>query len=632
MDDINILEKQADILMQNVAGWENSVIEHIGKRIGKIGGMTPADVKMLNNIADVTQDMDEVIKELAHVTGLNIAQIEEMYGNTLAEHHLENNPLYDFRGKVFVPFAENKELQSLVRAYAKTTAGTMLNLSKTKGLCILNEYGRPIALKKYYNDILDKAVMQVASGATDFHTAMRQSITALGGSGLRVDYGGGITRRLDTVVRQTVLWGAKQAFNEYSDMIGEELGCDGIEIDYHRNPRPSHEFMQGKQYVLGKARKINGVYFESADEALERLEDYNCYHFKTPIICGISEPAYDEQELKRMREEDAKEYTLDGKSQNGYGWSQDMRKLETYMREQKRIKVAAKASGDSLLVRKCNERIKAAQAKYEQISEATGIRQDPSRFTIPRQPRSVKDVLTSYNQSGIIKASETPEYMRAQFPKGFVDETCPGELISIEKLNRFYQLAKEQGIKFDESLGKYGGFDKYRGDFSVLEDAITSISYNKKEMSRILKNKNVLLRYDDVKSYDGAIDVNAFAMVKSRTITLNRFMYDDTDFLKKQYQKSVEDGIFTPDTDYKNVIDHEMGHILNNFDNRIVKRMRRIIEKEAEIANMSFNNFVESKISIQAVWGDEIIAEINAMRNGKTTDFAKKIWKEAFLE
>lgn len=453
MDDINILENQADILMQNVAGWENSVIEHIGNRIGKIGGMTPADVKMLNNIAAVTQDMDEIMKELAHVTGLNIAQIEEMYGNTLAEHHLKNNPIYDFRNKAFVPFAENKELQSLVRAYAKTTAGTMLNLSKTKGLCILNEYGRPIALKKYYNDILDKAVMQVASGATDFHTAMRQSITALGGSGVRVDYGGGITRRLDTVVRQTVLWGAKQAFNEYSDMIGEELGCDGIEIDYHRNPRPSHEFMQGKQYVLGKARKINGVYFESADEALERLEDYNCYHFKTPIICGISEPAYDEQELKRMREEDAKEYTIEGKSQNGYAWSQDMRKLETYMREQKRIKVAAQSSGDKMLVRKCNERIKAAQAKYEQISEVTGIRQDPSRFTIPREPRKINDVLTSKNRSGIINIeNENGEHFTSS-SKFFVKKglTQSREFVSkIQSLTddknlqrEFYQEIKE---------------------------------------------------------------------------------------------------------------------------------------------------------------------------------------------
>ena len=34
-----------------------------------------------------------------------------------------------------------------------------------------------------------------------------------------------------------------------------------------------------------------GIKYESADEALERLNDYGCLHFKTPILLGISEPA-----------------------------------------------------------------------------------------------------------------------------------------------------------------------------------------------------------------------------------------------------------------------------------------------------------------------------------------------------
>ena len=162
------LEEQADVLFSNIAGWENSVIKRIGERIKAIGEMSVADVKMLNNIATVKQDMQEIIKDLAKITGLNISQIEQIYGDTLAEQHLENNPLYDYRRKTFVPFAENKELQAIARAYAKTTGGTMINLSMTKTLSVLNENGNVVGLQKYYTDILDKAVMQVASGSTDF--------------------------------------------------------------------------------------------------------------------------------------------------------------------------------------------------------------------------------------------------------------------------------------------------------------------------------------------------------------------------------------------------------------------------------------------------------------------------------
>ena len=390
MADISKLEQQADLLMQNVSGWETSTLERIGKRIKKYGKLSLADVKSINNIAVVKQDMEAITKELAKVTGYNISQIEQMYGELLEEQHLANQPLYDYRGKTFVPFKDNRELQAIARAYAKTTGETMINLAKTKALCILDHNGNVKGLQKYYTDVLDKAVMQVTTGATDFHTAMRDSIIELGGSGVRVDYGGGVTRRLDTVVRQNLLWGAKQASTEYNTIIGEELGCDGIEIDWHSNPRPSHAFMQGKQYVLGKAKTINGIHFESADEALERLQDYGCLHYRTPIICGISEPRYSPEELKRLNEQNAKKYTIDGKEYSGYEVTQMQRRLESSVRNEKTTRDLARASGDNALVKRCNERIKAYQGKYNEISEITGIQGDKKRMSVPRGTASVK--------------------------------------------------------------------------------------------------------------------------------------------------------------------------------------------------------------------------------------------------
>ena len=373
--------------MQNVSGWETSTLERIGKRIKKYGKLSLADVKSINNIAAVKQDMEAITKELAKVTGYNISQIEQMYGELLEEQHLANQPLYDYRGKTFVPFAENMELQAIARAYAKTTGETMINLAKTKALCILGANSKPIGMQRYYTDVLDKAVMQVGTGATDFHTAMRDTIVELGGSGVRVDYGGGVTRRLDTVVRQNLLWGAKQASTEYNTMIGEELGADGIEVDFHSNPRPSHAFMQGKQYVLGKARTINGVYFESADEALERLEDYGCLHYKTPIICGVSEPRYSTEELKRLNEQNAKTYNINGKDVSGYEAQQMMRRVETAIREQKSIKQTAQASGDKVLVKQCRDKIKSYKDKYEEITNITGFYPETKRMSVPRKPK-----------------------------------------------------------------------------------------------------------------------------------------------------------------------------------------------------------------------------------------------------
>ena len=50
MADISRLEEQANLLFDNVAGWESSTLQRIGKRIGKYGKMSIADVKSINNI------------------------------------------------------------------------------------------------------------------------------------------------------------------------------------------------------------------------------------------------------------------------------------------------------------------------------------------------------------------------------------------------------------------------------------------------------------------------------------------------------------------------------------------------------------------------------------------------------
>ncbi len=374
------LEKQADLLFGNIAGWETNTLEYIGARIKKTGKLSPADVKQLNNMAAVKQDMDEITKQLARVTGYNVSQIEKMYGDVIDSQHQGNKYLYDYRSKPFVPFSESRELQALVRAYAKSSAETMINISKTKALGFLDETGIFKDMRSAMYDALGKACTEVATGTTDFNTAMRRTIEALGGSGIRVDYGGGVTRSLESAVRANILWGAKQVSVEYNNMIGEELGCDGIEIDYHSNPRPSHEFMQGKQYSLEGKKTINGVTYESAERALARLEDYGCLHFKSPIILGISEPAYSEKELAELKRKDKEKKTVDGVEKSGYEWQQAMRRLESEARKEKNTIAALKAAGDEEGARRHRERLRAINKKYDSICEQTEFKPQKQRM------------------------------------------------------------------------------------------------------------------------------------------------------------------------------------------------------------------------------------------------------------
>ena len=659
MADISKLEQQANLLFNNVAGWEQSTLQRIGKRIGKYGKMSLADVKAINNIAIVKQDMDAITKELAKVTGYNISQIEQMYGELLEEQHLANQPLYDYRGKEFVPFAENRELQAIARAYAKTIGETMINLAKTKALCILDHNGNVKGLQKYYTDVLDKAVMQVTTGATDFHTAMRDSIIELGGSGVRVDYGGGVTRRLDTVVRQNLLWGAKQASTEYNTMIGEELGCDGIEVDFHANPRPSHEFMQGKQFVIGKARTINGIHFESADEALERLQDYGCLHYRTPIICGISEPRYSPEELKRLNEQNAKRYTIDGKEYSGYDITQMQRRLETAVRNEKTTRDLAKVRGDNALVKRCNGRIKAYQGKYDEISEITGIQGDKKRMSVPRSTASVKSATPTSKKVDVLTPKQELEQLKQKAQNlnandNFVEWYSTNK--RIKELESQIEVAEAKVPEPKNIFKKIESPREIRQQLTDLGfDSVTDrVSVLNGEL--MVKNTNQLTeleqKFGAIKKGNISLDVNArkrakaFVRVSSDSIEYQDFSLSGYWFKKTESEvasglaQEIKDGFkmaVNPEKYTVYTVTHEYGHIIeNNVINDAFSKLSPL--KQRELSRDGTKWMLWHNEQADNVWKEitgiakEITGDDNFLSYNHLSDYGKTNTKEAFAE
>ena len=456
------LEEQADLLFNNVTGWETNALRRIGRRVKSIKSLSHADLQALNNATIAKQDIDAILKELAKLTNQTVPEIKRIYSEMIKQQHEENRTLYDYRNKPFVPFADNKSLQAIVRAYARTTADTMIKLSMTKAkqLGFADKNGNFVPIEKNFIQVLDKAVMSIATGTGDFGSEMRDVLKELGGSGLRIDYGGNVTRRLDTMVRQNLLWGAKQASISYNEMIGEELGCDGIEIDWHSNPRPSHEFMQGKQYSLKGKQTINGVTYEGADDALVALNDYGCLHFKTPIILGVSEPRYSSEELARLNEENKRTFEINGKQLTGYEAKQVMRRLETEARKTKDQINILKASGDNTGAQQLRHKVSTLEGKYQRIAQLTGLKAQPEKMTVIK----TKFVDNSI-KSGIIKEQSkkevTPitETSIKNVPKlnigGFNDvqcETIQQQHIELLEYSRDKNANKEVAFVFRDGL------------------------------------------------------------------------------------------------------------------------------------------------------------------------------------
>lgn len=247
---------------------------------------------------------------------------------------------------------------------------------------------------------MDVAITSVQAGVTDYNSAIRRTMKAAAQDGLRVKYpNSGLTRRLDSAVRQNVLDGVRAVNNDVLRQLGNEYGADGVEISAHALCAADHRPYQGLQFSNRE--------FEELQNTLDRpFGMWNCKHTVFPIILGVSEPAHDADELRMYRENSSAEIEIDGRKMTRYEWTQEQRRVETAVRAQKDIAIAARASGDDFARREAQARINALQGHYDRISKAAGLDAQRERMSVSGF-RAVKTVeqLKKPAKSGIIQVA-----------------------------------------------------------------------------------------------------------------------------------------------------------------------------------------------------------------------------------
>ena len=397
IDDKRLQELADKTIFARTNEFNDYVLRTIGRRIKATGRASAADQTALNNMRNISGDMAKIKKKLAETMELNVADVEAILTQTVTEGVNSYKPLFNFKGAEFIPFEQNEYAKFLVNHWAQETCEKMINLSRTKALCFdkYNALGEVIGttpLEGAFQQAIDEAVMAVSTGTTDFNTAMKKTVERLGGSGVRVDYGNNITRGLPGMVRSNLLYGAKQAAQAYDEYIGEKLGCNGFEVDYHPGPRPTHAFMGGVLFSYNGDVVIDGIKYEDGSEALERLKDPGCLHFKLDVILGVSEPRYDKEWLEQQKKQDTELIEYNGKKKTMYQWKQGARRLETAVREQRDIAFMAKESGIKSLENQAKGKIADYRAAYDDLCDKVGIEKRYDRMaTYPS--KSTKELL-----------------------------------------------------------------------------------------------------------------------------------------------------------------------------------------------------------------------------------------------
>ena len=336
------------------------ILRDIARRIAKGAQITDTAEYQLYRARSLGLSTDEIAAKIAEINGSSAAEINRLIREAAAQSDEFDRKMLGVDKGAAVPLEENAQLQKLISAQIAETAGKCENLTNTMGFADHDFLGRVyyLSMTDMYRREMDSAHMKVVTGATDYMTAIRQACNKLAASGVRtIDYESRRSDRIEVAARRAILTSVAHVTHRISEQNGEELGADGWEMSAHSGSRPSHAVYQGRQYTQKQYERI----------IKPLISEPNCRHDVFPIILGVSEPVYTEEELQNI---DQPPFTYEGRTYTAYEASQQMRKMERAMRKQKDRCIVADAAGDEESFTTASIKLRRQKDIYEDFCKA----------------------------------------------------------------------------------------------------------------------------------------------------------------------------------------------------------------------------------------------------------------------
>lgn len=336
------------------------ILRDIARRIAKGAEITDTAEYQLYRAKSLGLSTDEIAAKIAEINGSSASEINRLIREAAAQSDEFDRKMLGADKGAAIPLEENTQLQKLISAQIAETAGKCENLTNTMGFADHDFLGRVyyLSMTDMYRREMDAAHMKVVTGATDYMTAIRQACNKLAASGVRtIDYESGRSDRIEVAARRALLTSVAHVTHRISEQNGEELGADGWEMSAHSGSRPSHAVYQGRQYTQEQYERI----------IKPLISEPNCRHDVFPIILGVSEPVYTEEELQNI---DQPPFTYEGRTYTAYEASQQMRKMERAMRKQKDRCIVADAAGDEESFTTASIKLRRQKDIYEDFCKA----------------------------------------------------------------------------------------------------------------------------------------------------------------------------------------------------------------------------------------------------------------------
>ena len=375
----NYLENVPAPMMQLWQQVEEDILKDVARRIGKMNQITATADWQLWRREQIRLCNREVLKILAKYTGKSTAQLRQIFQEAAAKALEEDDLLYQSAGLDPPDPNTDQALLNLLNAGYQQTAGSWQNLTATTANTVSGQL----------EAALDRAWLQVSSGAFDYQTSIRRAVNGLARNMTGVTYPTGHRDTLEVAVRRAVLTGVNQTAGKLQIARMDEMDWAFVETSAHAGARPSHAKWQGRQYHRGGAVTYRGKYYPDFEKATgygtgAGLCGWNCRHGFFAIDPDLDpRPAYTEEELAAL---DAKDIEYRGKKYSRYQINQRQRALERHVRAAKKVWLAEDAAGlDST---QSAVRLRQARQDLAQFVKDTGGRNDSSRTFVSGFSRS----------------------------------------------------------------------------------------------------------------------------------------------------------------------------------------------------------------------------------------------------
>lgn len=373
------LENVPAPMMQLWQQVEEDILRDVARRIGKMNQITATADWQLWRREQVRLCNREVLKILARYSGKSTAQLRQIFQEAAAKALEEDDLLYRSAGLDPPDPNTDQALLNLLNAGYQQTAGSWQNLTATTANTVSGQL----------ETALDRAWLQVSSGAFDYQTSIRRAVNDLARNMTGVTYPSGHRDTLEVAVRRAVLTGVNQTAGKLQIARMEEMDWAFVETSAHAGARPSHAKWQGRQYHRGGAVTYRGKHYPDFEKATgygtgAGLCGWNCRHGFFAIDPDLDpQPVYTAEELAAL---DAKDIEYRGRKYSRYQINQRQRALERHVRAAKKVWLAEDAAGlDST---QSAVRLRQARQDLAQFVKDTGGRNDSSRTFVSGFGRS----------------------------------------------------------------------------------------------------------------------------------------------------------------------------------------------------------------------------------------------------